>query len=202
MNVVQTNTNSDDPVGLIRDVLQGRTEAFIDLTRPHMRLVTKLVRAHGINCCDVDDVIQQTLLKALSHLNQFRYEASFRTWLCRIALNEVRQYARFRSRSRIVDFDEEFLENICTDGGCASPFTTIENGEIRQRIQAAVATLPHGCRVVVELRMMQSRTTKETARLLNLSIEAVKSRHFRGKIILRRVLAKELALRSRQGPVA
>jgi DNA-directed RNA polymerase specialized sigma24 family protein len=60
---------------------------------------------------DVDDVVQQTLLKAYLHLEQFRNEARFSTWLIRIALREILQWHRLRWSSLLVSLDLPALSN-------------------------------------------------------------------------------------------
>jgi len=76
---------------LIRKVLEGQVEAFSELLTPHFKPLKGLVRRLVRNEFDSDDIVQQTVLKAYSRLNQFRFHATFRTWLTAIALNEIRQ---------------------------------------------------------------------------------------------------------------
>jgi sigma-70-like protein len=74
---------------LIGQILEGRKDLFGDLLQPHLTAVLRLVRAKMRNDSEADDVIQQTILKAFTRLEQFRFEASFKTWLIRIAIREV-----------------------------------------------------------------------------------------------------------------
>src|SRR5690349_17431658 len=74
---------------LIAQIVAGRKELFTVLIEPHRAQLFRLIRAKIGNDSESDDVIQQTIFKAFMRLGQFRFEASFRTWLIRIALNEV-----------------------------------------------------------------------------------------------------------------
>ena len=74
---------------LIDRILCGRIEAFADLVQPHLVSLNRFARQRLRSESEAEDVVQQSILLALSHLRQFRHEASFSTWLRAIALNEV-----------------------------------------------------------------------------------------------------------------
>src|ERR1700744_4875374 len=67
--------------GLIESVLQGRTDAFVDLVKPHLGPLTRFARMRVRNDSEAEDVVQQAVLQAFHNLGQFRREASFKTWL-------------------------------------------------------------------------------------------------------------------------
>src|SRR6266852_3638006 len=71
-------------VELIHKILCGRRDLFEDLIAPHLPPLSRIVRAKIGSRPEVEDIVQQTALKALTHLEQFRFDASFRTWLIRI----------------------------------------------------------------------------------------------------------------------
>jgi DNA-directed RNA polymerase specialized sigma24 family protein len=70
------------------------------LIAPHIPPLSRRVRAVIGNHPEVEDIVQQTALKAFTHLAQFRFEAAFKTWLIQIGLNEARQWLRKYSSSR------------------------------------------------------------------------------------------------------
>jgi RNA polymerase sigma factor (sigma-70 family) len=82
---------------LIDSALQGRDEAFGDLIQPYMASLTRFARLRLRSDPEAEDIVQQAILRALSHLRQFRGEASFKTWLTTIASNEVSQWRRGRA---------------------------------------------------------------------------------------------------------
>jgi len=75
---------------LIDQILSGHKELFMDLIRPHQRTVYAMVFSLLANKEDAEDVAQDTLVKALVRLHQFRRESTFGTWLIQIAINEAR----------------------------------------------------------------------------------------------------------------
>src|ERR1700689_811205 len=75
--------------GLIEAVLQGRTDAFADLVKPHLGSLTRFARMRLRDESEAEDVVQQAVVQAFYSLGQFRREASFKTWLSKIAFNEV-----------------------------------------------------------------------------------------------------------------
>ena len=87
---------------LIRQIFGGRRDLFGDLIEPHVGALWRTVQAKMRNDPDIDDIVQQAVFKAFTHLEQFRFEAGFRTWLIRIALNEVNEHWRKRHTSRSV----------------------------------------------------------------------------------------------------
>jgi len=76
-----------------------------DLIAPHLKPLLRIVQTTIGSHPDVEDIVQQTALKAITHLGQFRFEASFRTWLIRIGLNEARQWRRKCASSRFLALD-------------------------------------------------------------------------------------------------
>src|SRR5438552_1418996 len=69
---------------LIRRILGGQRDLFGDLIAPHLTPLLRALRATIGGYVELEDIVQQTVLKAFTHLEQFRFEASFRTWLIRI----------------------------------------------------------------------------------------------------------------------
>src|SRR5712664_3978995 len=82
---------------LVRRVLAGETEVFAELIQPCEKRIRTVIRYALGNRGEADDIAQETRLKAFKHLHQFRQEASFRTWVSRIAANEANQFLRSRS---------------------------------------------------------------------------------------------------------
>jgi len=79
---------------LIGQILSGHRELFMDLIRPHQRTVYATVFSLLAHKEDAEDVAQDTFVKALARLHQFRQESSFGTWLVQIAINEARMRNR------------------------------------------------------------------------------------------------------------
>lgn len=148
---------------------------------------------------EAEDVVQQTYVKAFTALASFRGEASFSTWLTRIALNE----AVSRLRRRKASSELEALDRaVSADAGLVSLFPLslaplpadmeAARSEMRQLLEAAIDDLPEGFRTVFVLRDVEGLSTDETAEHLKLKPETVKTRLHRARRMLRLVLEQQL----------
>lgn len=172
--------------GLIDSVLQGRTDAFGTLVAPYLGSLTRFARMRLRNQCEAEDAVQQAVLQAFYGLNQFRREASFKTWLSRIASNEVIHLRRGRDIAPVKPLYAALA------GKLADPTTLpdmqIQQKEERERLHRALARLPEKYRLVIQLRDLHELSTAATARSLCLSVGAVKTRHHRARKLLLRSL--------------
>jgi RNA polymerase sigma factor (sigma-70 family) len=170
---------------LIEGTLAGRSECFTVLMNRHMPAVRRRVKSMVRNTSDEDDLVQETFLNAWRHLSSFRSDASFRTWITRVATNEVLQQYRRNRRSAIAPAVTD-LE------ACASheetPYQALARMEAHQTVRTAIARLPEKYRRVLVLRDLDELTTHEAARCLESGIPLVKSRHFRARRMLSRAI--------------
>jgi RNA polymerase sigma-70 factor (ECF subfamily) len=185
-----------EEVSLIREILGGRRDLFGDLITPHLRPLIQIVRATMGGHPDVDDIVQQTALKALTRLEQFRCEASFRTWLIKIGLNEVRDWRRKCVSSRLLALDVPTLAQFPDAEERHSPLVECQRNEAVVRLRAALPRLPKKYRLVIILRDFEDLNFSEIAQRLGLTIPTVKTRHLRA----RRKLATVLAWKSHSQP--
>ena len=166
---------------LIRQIVGGRNELFRELLQPHMLVLTRFVKTKLQFDAELDDVIQQTLMKAFTKLYQFRFEASFRTWLIRIAFNEVLRWHRDRTRSRTVFVDHLGQTHLAVADQAVSPLSQCESNETSEHLHKVIARLPAKLRAVVSLRDLQGFTVGETAEALQLNVHGVRTRHWRAR---------------------
>jgi RNA polymerase sigma-70 factor (ECF subfamily) len=139
---------------------------------------------------DAEDVVQQALIKAFHRLRQFRFEASFRTWVLQIATREVLQWRRRRRRwqAELLPVDGPEVRQLPAGDGAFSFHQESERQEARRLIDQALARMSAGYRVMVQLRDLEEFSISETARRLCMSIPAVKSRHRRARLQMARLL--------------
>jgi RNA polymerase sigma-70 factor (ECF subfamily) len=180
---------------LIRKVLAGRRDLFGDLIEPHLDAIWRAVQARMGNDPDVDDVAQQAVFKAFTHLDQFRFEAGFRTWLIRIALNEVIQNWRRRIASRTVVMEPSAIAATSIADPKDSPFNLCARRQTARLLQAALATLPEPYRLVVRMRDFEERSVSEVAHALRMTASAVKTRHHRARQRMAKILSEMNTLR-------
>jgi len=128
-----------------------------------------------------DDIVQEVFLKAWLHLASFRSESSFRTWITRIAMNEVLQFYRRARQSPIcpalADLDT-FASSF------ESPHQSLERRESTQRVRKAIAKLPSTYRDILVLGDLEQLSAVEIAHSLQGSISMVKTRLFRARQLL------------------
>ena len=161
------------------DLMSGQ-EKFADCVVQHLpflnRMVRGLTRSHAMS----EDIVQQTILKALVHADQFRFESTLKTWLMSIAINEVRQVYRCKWQTRVVPLIIEKLESDRFPV-VESPSAGYQEREREALIRQAVSRLPDSYRHVVELCDLQCIPLKEAAARLRLTLAAVKTRRQRAR---------------------
>lgn len=175
---------------LIERTLAGQTECFTILINRHLGPLSRRINSMVRNASDAEDIIQDVLLKAWLHLPKFRFEATFRTWVTRVAINEVLQQYRREQRSllspagpHIEDFPEV----------SESPHQALARKERQKMLGEAIAELPPKYQQILMLRDVEQLSVGETARSLDASIPLVKSRLFRARRMLSAALHKPTA---------
>jgi len=145
---------------------------------------------------DAEDVAQSTLLQASLHLDDFRGEASLRTWLHRIATNECRQLRR----RRVPDSLDAILESAALgrgalpsqDAAMADPAEAVAEAELRSAVLRSIAALPESSRTVLLLAGGEGLAAREIALRTQTSESAVRSRLHRARRQLRQDLRADL----------
>jgi RNA polymerase sigma-70 factor (ECF subfamily) len=174
---------------LARRVASGEPELFELLMRRHNQRLFRVVRGVVDDDGEAEDVLQDAWVRAFEHLGGFRGEASFSTWVTRIALHEA--WARQRKGRRFVALDPAREEAIAAPAG-DDPEGAAATGELRTALERAVAALRPHERTVFLLREVEGLTTAEAAEALELTEAAVKVRLHRAKSRLRRDLDRRL----------
>jgi RNA polymerase sigma-70 factor (ECF subfamily) len=154
------------------------------------------------NESDARDVLQEAFLAAFRAIDGFTGGAKLSTWLHRIVVNAALMKLRSRRRRRESAIDD-LLPRFAEDGHHAEGVVAwdtpadelVESGEVRALVRAAIAELPDAYRTVLLLRDIEERDTEETATLLGLTPQAVKTRLHRARQALRTVLARRLGTR-------
>jgi RNA polymerase sigma-70 factor (ECF subfamily) len=187
------DTLRDADAELVAQALGGKLEAFEDLVRRHTQLVYRTLLAILGNPADAQDAMQDTLLSAFKHISGFQGRAKFSTWLVSIARNTALQ--RLRSRKNVESLDEGKFEEDedfrprQVRAWQDNPEQCFSKSEMRQLVETGILALPPKFRVVVMLRDIELLSADEVARQLGLSVPAVKTRLFRGRLMLREWLS-------------
>lgn len=197
MPLEQAATDALSEPELVRRA-RGRDEAAVRaLTQRYNRRLFRVARSILRDDAEAEDVVQETYVRALTGLDHFRGDASFGTWITRIAMNEA--LGRLRKRRPTVDW-ESYGENrtraeiIDFPGAAASndPERTMAQGEIRVVLEKVIDELPDAFRAVFVARIVEGMTVEETADLFGLQAETVKTRLHRARNLLRDALDKQL----------
>ena len=174
---------------LIRLTLEGQTECFTELMDRHLGAIRScigfMLRGNGAD----DDVAQEVVLKAWRFLSAFRAESSFRTWLTRVAINEVRQFERRERASRFQELSD--FDVLATRD--ESPYEHFARTQRAKAVREVVNSLPVKYREVVMLRELDELSLHEIADRLRCTIPTIKSRLFRGRKMLHAGVRKSRA---------
>jgi RNA polymerase sigma-70 factor, ECF subfamily len=187
---------SDDEL-LIR-VRDGQLEFYEILIHRYNPRLFRLVYPIVGNRSEAEDVIQETHLRALTHLHQFEGRSKFATWLGRIGIYEALGRLRSRRRFESADGPGENAWEWSRSLQVPDPEQQALRAELGGVLLSTIRGLPQAYRSVVVLRLVHDVSTLETCRRLKLSEETVKTRLHRAKAMLRR----ELQCRLRHVPVA
>ena len=180
-------------VEIVTRILAGDGRLFELIMRRYNQRLFRIVRALLGNDAEAEEVVQQAYVNAYTHLNQFAGQASFATWLTRIAVHESYASARRRKRTlgfpRVVEAGDTILDEGDTmPSSTPDPERQAATAEVRQLLEAAIDALRPTYRSVFVLREVEGLSTQETAETLGISEENVKIRFHRSKALLRKEL--------------
>jgi RNA polymerase sigma-70 factor (ECF subfamily) len=192
---------------LVRRAKAGELVAFEELTGRHERQVYSLALRILRQEQDAEDVTQQTFLSAIENLDGFREEASFSTWLLRIATHAALKVIRKRKGLNVVSLDAatepresyaaiphpEFIAD-----WRENPEMLAQRRESRRLIEDALEELDEKHRLVFLLRDVEGLPVKDTADALGISEGNVKVRLLRARLKLRERLTRALGDPARQ----
>jgi RNA polymerase sigma-70 factor (ECF subfamily) len=189
-------------VELARDLMAGREEAFDRFVETFR---TKLFQYSFLMCGqreDAEEVAQETLLKVFESFDQLREPERVKGWVFRIAKNACLMKRR---KSVFAPAHELSLEQLMPasddDGGhrrlqiadwSELPDSQVLRSELREVLDQAIAELPEIYRAVILLRDVEELSTEETASILDVSIETVKTRLHRARLAVRQKLDEYL----------
>jgi RNA polymerase sigma-70 factor (ECF subfamily) len=187
--------DQQEELALVERSRGGDASAFGELVRQYERKVYSLAKHITQNDEDAEDVLQESFLKAYTHLDSFHGDSKFYTWLVRIAVNEALMKLRKRKSDKTVSLDEpqDTGEDMVTREIAVwedDPEKKYSREELAEILKEAVQSLKPSFRTVFVLRDIEELSTEETAETLGISIPAVKSRLLRARLQLREKLTR------------
>jgi RNA polymerase sigma-70 factor (ECF subfamily) len=182
--------------GLVQRARNREEAAIRTLMQANNRRLFRLARGILRNDAEAEDVVQETWVRAFTHLDSFRGDSSFATWLSRIAMNEALGRLR-RARpnvewttlppgtleAQIIQFPNSAAED---------PEKSMAQREIRHVVEHAIDELPEAFRIVFITRVIEGMNVEETAELLELKPETVKTRLHRARNMLKENVERKI----------
>jgi RNA polymerase sigma factor (sigma-70 family) len=174
---------------LINEVVAGDKEKF-RLIIEHCNLpLYRTAIAILKNEADAEDALQTAYIKTYLHLNSFRNESSFITWITRILINECKMMLRSKRKNMPLENEEAQQKSSPTENGMDSLY----NKQIKKLLENAVMSLPEKYRLVYVVREVNELSTEKTASALGITEENVKVRLHRAKSLMRENLLQQVA---------
>lgn len=173
---------------LVNEAANGCSAAFEELVRRHCHRVERLAWIVTRGALDIDDIVQETFIRAFRSLGAFRGDSAFGTWVQRIAVNVSKSHIASRRRR----LETVSLDSNVSDGSLLLHATNDDFEETvirRQMIDRAIAGLSVDARRVLVLRDVHDLAYQEIATMLCVPMGTVESRVFRARRQLRPILA-------------
>ncbi|MCW5632627.1 MAG: RNA polymerase sigma factor RpoE [Rubrivivax sp.] len=182
-------SDADADALLVERAKRGDTRAFEMLVVKYQRRIERLVGRMVRDADQVQDIAQESFIRAYRALPQFRGESAFYTWLYRIAVNTAKKALVEQKRDLLVpestlgsgdDGDETSrAENELSDG--ETPEAVLASKEIAAAVNAAIEALSEDLRQAITLREIEGLSYEEIADVMNCPIGTVRSRIFRAR---------------------
>ena len=187
----------EEEAKIIRAVLDGNVNAFEDLVLEYQKQVYHITLKMTGNEEDAFDLSQETFLKAFRTLSAFRGEASFGSWLYRMAANLSIDFLRRKKRSgasQTVSLNDDETEERRPPelpDLRYEPQNALEKKELREKVQEGLQRLPHEQKLILVLRDVEGFSYQEISDALKIELGTVKSRIYRARAHLARLLTED-----------
>ncbi len=188
---------SSDEADLVARARRGDAAAVRRIVRQHNQRLYRIARSIVRDDGEAEDVLQEAYARAFTHLAAFRHEARLGTWLARIVMNEA--LGRLRGRRATLS-----LTAVIEDAPAAEiipfpnadpqidPETAVAQRELRALLERAIDDLPEAFRTVLVARLIEGMSVEETAELIGIVPETVKTRLHRARRLLRDAMEKHM----------
>lgn len=193
------NNNSEEDFEAIRQVLAGNESAFGFLQKKYKPRITALIRRMIKDADDVEDLVQESFIKAYKALPKFQFGYNFSAWIYRIASNNCIDFLR-KKRFKTISIDQPL-------GNDEESYFDIEDNEMlpdieliskerKNIINKAIEELPENYRTIINLRHKEELDYKEISERLDLPLGTVKAHLFRArKTLLEALVDKKHIIR-------
>ncbi len=191
----KANLAALDDAELVRRALERDADAFAAIMQRHNQRLYRIARSVLRNSTEAEDAVQEAYVAAFTHLATYRGESPLVGWLARIVMNEA--LGRLRRKPAASDFatleavpEAEIIQ--FPSAANEDPERTMAQRQILQLVENATDALPEVYRVVFVTRVIEGMGVEETADLLRIKPETVKTRLHRARQLLRDQLNKQI----------
>ncbi|KRB24290.1 RNA polymerase subunit sigma [Mesorhizobium sp. Root695] len=183
---------ASDDTQLVRRALARDGDAFRTIIKTHNQRLYRIARGVVRNDSEAEDIVQEAYVKAFAHLDAFRGDSSLATWLSRIVINEA--LGRLRKSRRTVALPENPQAEIIRFplNPSDDPERTMAQRQILQLVERATDSLPDVYRTVFVARVIEGLSIEETADLLGVRPQTVKTRLHRARALVRKALDDQI----------
>ena len=199
---MRSNQTSIPTTERISDTALARRAALRDaqairtIMRRYNQRLYRMARSILGNDSEAEDALQNAYLKAFRALDEFRGEAGLGTWLTRIVINEALALARGRKPQVELGGRDDLPAGATVIPFPASasidPEQAMAQSEIQRAVESAIDELPADFRTVLVARVLEGMSVEETAELLDIRVETVKTRLHRARRLLRLAVEKQI----------
>jgi RNA polymerase sigma factor (sigma-70 family) len=168
--------------------------AFAELCRRHSKTVLRTVTRITRNKEDAEDALQDSMLRAFTHLYSFDGRSAFSTWFTRIGINSALMILRKKRTHREIYFDDTTWGSLAILDLAPDPERSYFEKQRDSAVREAVRSLPALLRGVTEARYSGEGSLKEVAEIMEISVVVAKSRLLRAKRTLQRTLKEDYVM--------
>ncbi len=187
-----------DEAALVEQARRGQPAAVRRIIRQYNQRLYRIARSILRDDSEAEDALQEAYARAFTHLGSFRGEARLGTWLARIVMNEA--LGRLRVRRATVELDavednpalEAQIIRFPNANPELDPETAVAQRELRGLLERAIDELPESFRTVLVARLVEGMSIEETAELVGIRPETVKTRLHRARRLLKDAMEKQI----------
>lgn len=192
ININDFNNHKIKETEIIKRILSGEKELYEILVRRNNQKLYRIIRSYLKDDAEIEDIMQDSYVKAFTKLYQFKLESSFSTWLIRIGINE--SLARLKEKGKLYHLNKQ-SDNLRSntileipDNRQLNPQDNMVRNETKQILENAIDSLGIKYKTVYVMKEVEEMSLKEIAIALDLTIANVKVRLHRSKEMLKEKL--------------
>jgi len=192
ININDFNNHKIEESEVIKRILEGEKELYEILVKRNNQKLYRIIRSYIVDYAEIEDIMQDSYVKAFTKLYQFKLESTFSTWLIRIGINE--SLARLKEKGKLYHLNEEsynlksntILE--IPDNKQLNPQDMMIRNEAKQVLENAIDSLDVKYKTVYIMKEVEEMSLKEISNVLDLTVANVKVRVHRSKEMLKEKL--------------